>query len=137
MGKNKSLPIPIKTAKEIAVEKNYDMIIIIGINQDDLSGHVTTYGKTKLQCKIAGHIGQEILSPEVFGEDGKVMKTDWQAVFNNGKEYKKFEETEKESETKNKTCRRCGDELVVGVKENANGIQVLVEECVNDNCTNY
>lgn len=80
MGKSK--PIPIKTAKEMAHDLNYDMVIIIGVNHSDLSGHVTTYGKNKQLCKIAGHIGQNLLAPEVFGEDGKVMKTDWQKFFN-------------------------------------------------------
>lgn len=93
--------IPIQEAKKLAQNLDYDMIIIIGVNEN-LSGHVTTYGKTKHWCKVAGHIGQEILAPEVFGKDGKVLNMDWQELFSKGEDYnsknniKKFDETEEE-----------------------------------------
>ena len=64
-----SKEIKISQAKKIAKECEYDMVIVIGINNDS-SGHVTTYGKNKGFCKIAGHIGQKELAPKIFSDDG-------------------------------------------------------------------
>jgi len=63
------MEIKISDAKKIAVEKEYDMVIIIGI-QDDKSGHVTTYGKNQEFCNVAGHIGQKKIMPFLFDKGG-------------------------------------------------------------------
>lgn len=60
--------IPITKAKEISKEYDYDMIIIIGIN-NDRSGHISTYGKDKNLCKLAGHIGQKELGNYIFNHE--------------------------------------------------------------------
>lgn len=51
--------IPIRRAKELAEKYDYDMVIITAINCDN-SGMITTYGKTKLLCKISGKMGDNI-----------------------------------------------------------------------------
>lgn len=71
--------IKIDEAKKLANENGYDMIIIIGINNDS-SGHVTTYGKTKGFCKIAGHLGQKVLAPYLFKEDGVLASFDYSKI---------------------------------------------------------
>jgi len=63
------MEIKISDAKKIAIEKKYDMIIVIGI-QEDKSGHIATYGKNQMLCNIAGHIGQEKIAPFLFNENG-------------------------------------------------------------------
>jgi len=74
-----SKEIKISKAKEIAKECDYDMVIIIGINNDS-SGHVTTYGKNKGLCKIAGHIGQKELAPKIFHENGILDNLDFEKI---------------------------------------------------------
>lgn len=74
-----SKEIKISKAKEIAKECDYDMVIIIGINNDS-SGHVTTYGKNKGLCKIAGHIGQKKLAPKIFYENGILDNLDFEKI---------------------------------------------------------
>jgi hypothetical protein len=69
------MEIKISDAKKIAKERNYDMVIVIGINNDS-SGHVTTYGVNQNFCNIAGYIGQKKLSPYVFGNDGILSNLD-------------------------------------------------------------
>ncbi|MFW6246804.1 MAG: hypothetical protein ACOC22_01330 [bacterium] len=71
-----SKEIKISEAKKIAKEYDYDMVIIIGINNDS-SGHVTTYGKNKGFCKIAGHIGQKELAPKLFSDNGILANLDF------------------------------------------------------------
>jgi len=58
MQKDKTIPIPISAAKEIADKYNYSQVIIIArkTGQDGME-HVTTYGKTKSHCEIAAKIG--------------------------------------------------------------------------------
>ena len=62
--------IPISDAEKISSERNYDMVIIVGI-QGDGSGHITTYGKNKLMCKIAGDIGQNKVASILFNQKGE------------------------------------------------------------------
>lgn len=64
-----SKAIPISKAKEIAKDYGYDIVIVVGIN-NDCSGHTTTYGKNRAFCHIAGNIGQKQLAPYIFGNDG-------------------------------------------------------------------
>lgn len=61
--------IKISEAKNLAKEFNFDMVIVIGINQDR-SGHITTYGKNKVLCKLVGYIGQSIIGKYLFGKKG-------------------------------------------------------------------
>ena len=51
-------PIPVTAAKQIAVEYDYDQVIIIArkIGIDGIE-HVTTYGTDEQHCKVAGDIG--------------------------------------------------------------------------------
>ena len=49
--KMKQKRIPIKVAKEIAQNYNYDQVIIIARNIENDTDWVTTYGKTKELCK--------------------------------------------------------------------------------------
>jgi hypothetical protein len=74
-----SKEIKISSAKQIANEYDYDMVIIIGINNDS-SGHVTTYGKNKGFCKIAGHIGQKELAPKIFSMNGILANLDFDEI---------------------------------------------------------
>lgn len=74
-----SKEIKISEAKKIANEYDYDMVIIIGINNDS-SGHVTTYGKNKGFCKIAGHIGQKELAPKLFSDNGILVNLDFEKI---------------------------------------------------------
>ena len=74
-----SKEIKISEAKKIAKEYDYDMVIVIGINNDS-SGHVTTYGKNKNYCKVAGHLGQKKLAPYVFGDDGVLSKFNFEDI---------------------------------------------------------
>ena len=74
-----SKEIKISEAKKIAKNNNYDMIIIIGINNDS-SGHVTTYGKNKDFCKIAGYIGQKQLAPKIFSDNGILANLDFEKI---------------------------------------------------------
>lgn len=55
----------------------YDMVIIIGI-QNDNSGHITTYGKNKGYCNIAGYLGQNQLGKIIFGDDGILANFDYE-----------------------------------------------------------
>lgn len=71
------MEIPISDAKEIAQKRGYDMVIVIGIRNDN-SGHITTYGKTKGFCKIAGYLGQKKLAPIVFGDDGIIANFNYE-----------------------------------------------------------
>lgn len=57
--------IPISKAKEISNQYNFDGVIIIGIN-NDRSGHITTYGKTKDLCKIIGNIAKGLIADLLF-----------------------------------------------------------------------
>lgn len=72
-----SKEIKIIDAKKIANDYDYDMVIIIGVNNDS-SGHITTYGKTKNRCKVAGYLGQKKLAPAIFGEDGILANFDYE-----------------------------------------------------------
>jgi hypothetical protein len=74
---NNKIEIPISDAKKISLERNYDMIIIIGINEDK-SGHITTYGKNREFCKIAGFIGQQKIAPFLFKPNGVLDKFDYE-----------------------------------------------------------
>ena len=74
-----SKEIKISEAKKIAKENDYDMVIIIGINNDS-SGHITTYGKSKGFCKIAGHIGQKQLAPKIFSDNGILANLDFEKI---------------------------------------------------------
>jgi len=58
-------PIPIATAKLIALDYEYDQVIIIAraIGQGE---HVTTYGKDKANCDVAARIGN-FLKYKVMG----------------------------------------------------------------------
>jgi len=77
-----SKKIKISDAKKIAVDNDYDMVIIIGINNDS-SGHVTTYGKNKGFCDIAGHIGQKKIAPFIFDNDGVLSKFNYDGEIKN------------------------------------------------------
>ena len=61
--------IKVTDARRIATERDYDMVIVIGI-QKDKSGHITTYGKNQEFCNIAGYLGQEVLASLTFEKDG-------------------------------------------------------------------
>ncbi len=54
-------PIPISAAKEIAHKYGYDQVIVfarrVGDSPDPYGEHLTTYGKTKMHCKVAESIG--------------------------------------------------------------------------------
>jgi len=63
------MEIKISDAKKIAIERGYDIVIVIGI-QNDNSGHVTTYGKNQMLCNVAGHIGQKKIAPFLFDKKG-------------------------------------------------------------------
>lgn len=55
--------IPISVAKKIAEDYGYDQIIILAkITDVDGVQHVTTYGKTKLECIVAGAMGDYLKS---------------------------------------------------------------------------
>ena len=58
---NKMKPIPISAAKEIAHKYGYDQVIVfarrVGDSPAPHGEHLTTYGKTKMHCKVAGSIG--------------------------------------------------------------------------------
>lgn len=53
--------IPISVAREIAVEYDYDQIIIyarkVGAKPDPYGEHMTTYGINKVNCDVAARIG--------------------------------------------------------------------------------
>jgi len=59
--------IPVSDAKKISAERNYDMIIIVGVQRDG-SGHITTYGKNKALCSLAGDIGQNKIASILFNQ---------------------------------------------------------------------
>lgn len=65
--------VPVTAAKKVAVEQDFDQVIILGWRKSDASTHVITYGKTKADCgqaavggkKLAAHLG---LTPDVASE---------------------------------------------------------------------
>jgi len=62
MAAKKGKRIPITSAKEISKQYDYDMVIVLGINEGeekDYYSHVTTYGVNKEKCNRAGIIGQD------------------------------------------------------------------------------
>lgn len=60
-------PIPIKTAKDIAKDYGYDQVIIYARKTGEKGGeHMTTYGKDKEHCEIAGQCGK-FLQEKVMG----------------------------------------------------------------------
>ena len=63
-------PIPISAAKRIAEEYGYDQVIIIGRKVGDdpepHGEHCTTYGTTKVHCRIAAACG-DFLKFKVMG----------------------------------------------------------------------
>jgi hypothetical protein len=62
-------PIPIAAAKLIALDYEYDQVIIIARSVGDGLGHgehVTTYGKDKANCDVAARIG-DFLKFKVMG----------------------------------------------------------------------
>ena len=59
--------IPIKAAKQIAKEYGYDQVIIVARKVGENGGeHMTTYGKNKEHCEIAGQCGK-FLQEKVMG----------------------------------------------------------------------
>lgn len=60
--------IPISDAKNISIKNDYDMVIVIGVN-NDRSGSIATYGKNKQMCKMAGFIGQNCMAERLFSGD--------------------------------------------------------------------
>jgi hypothetical protein len=73
-------PIPIAAAKLIALDYEYDQVIIIARSVGDgpeHGEHVTTYGKDKANCDVAARIGDFLkykvmnwLEPKKGGVDG-------------------------------------------------------------------
>ena len=60
-------PIPIASAKLIALDYDYDQVIIIARKVGDGGGeHVTTYGVDKANCDVAARIG-DFLKFKVMG----------------------------------------------------------------------
>ncbi len=62
-------PIPIAAAKLIALDYEYDQVIIIARSVGDGHGHgehVTTYGIDKANCDVAARIG-DFLKYKVMG----------------------------------------------------------------------
>lgn len=60
-------PIPIDAAKRIAKEYGYDQVVIIARKIGNEGGeHCTTYGVTKVHCKVAAHIG-DFIKHEIMG----------------------------------------------------------------------
>lgn len=49
--------IKISYAKEVSQKSGYEQIIILGIDPKTGAQHVTTYGKSKNECKEAAIIG--------------------------------------------------------------------------------
>ena len=70
------MEIKISDAKKIAIERDYDMVIIVGI-QNDKRGHITTYGKDQMLCNVAGHIGQKKIMPFLFDKGGVLDNFDY------------------------------------------------------------
>ena len=54
---NKYKPIPIKVAEEIAIKFDKDQVIIVTWDKKHGRTHVTTYGKTLEECKLAADGG--------------------------------------------------------------------------------
>ena len=66
---DKLKPIPISAAKRIAKDYGYDQVIIYGrrchTTPEPHGEHLTTYGRTKEHCSVAGRIGT-YLKNEIF-----------------------------------------------------------------------
>lgn len=52
--------IKIDYAKEVSQKSGYEEIIILGVDPATGTQHVTTYGKSKGQCKEAAKIGNRL-----------------------------------------------------------------------------
>ena len=63
-------PIPIVAARDIAEKYGYDQVIIIarkvGIDPQPHGEHCTTYGRDRVHCDVAAHIGN-FLKHKVMG----------------------------------------------------------------------
>lgn len=57
--------IPITKAKELSKQYGWSRILIIGIDDSDDSGCITTYGTTKKLCKLAEELGDN-LGKQIF-----------------------------------------------------------------------
>lgn len=61
-------PIPISAAKKIALDYDYDQVVIIARKVGSVGGgeHCTTYGRDKAHCDVAARIG-DFLKFRVMG----------------------------------------------------------------------
>lgn len=57
-------PIPIVAARNIAEQYGYDQVVIyarkVGDAPDPHGEHMTTYGRNKVHCDVAGRIGDTL-----------------------------------------------------------------------------
>ena len=58
-------PIPVSAGKDIAKKYGYDQVVIIARSVGE-GEHVTTYGRNKEHCAVAGRIGN-FLKYKVMG----------------------------------------------------------------------
>lgn len=54
---SKPKSIPISVAKKVSVDHNYPEVVIFAYDPESGMQHVTTYGKTKEQCRDAAKAG--------------------------------------------------------------------------------
>jgi len=63
----KAKPIPVLSAKNIAQKYGYDQVVIVARKVgNDGCEHVTTYGRNKKHCRVAGKVG-EFLKYKIMG----------------------------------------------------------------------
>ena len=67
----KAKRIPIREGKHVAVTYGYDQVIIFArrVGADGME-HVTTYGRNKEHCQIAGRIGDHLKQVLGWKNDG-------------------------------------------------------------------
>lgn len=61
-------PIPISSAKRIALDYGYDQVLILGVDRTARKNHITTYGKDKWHCDDVAAAG--VLVGRMFGPEG-------------------------------------------------------------------
>lgn len=59
--------IPISDAANICKHRGCAYVIVFGVREDGQRFHVTTYGKNKQLCKLAGSIGDQIADAVMKG----------------------------------------------------------------------
>jgi hypothetical protein len=67
VSKHKKGKIPIAAAKRISEDAGQDMVIVFGLSKPTEPGsggtfQITTYGKTKLLCKLAASLADQIVN---------------------------------------------------------------------------